>query len=133
MKKNYIKGILATVKSEGFELTEYKTAVLDVNDEKALAKALGCVCPKELIYTINGIGCHIYADDSGVRDENAVATMIIEKNGKYIRTIIGNIFICKDTVEDRISLTDEEQAIILSNLKKVYFGYNPSLYLHIKQ
>ena len=133
MKKNYIKGILATVKSEGFELTEYKTTVLDVNDEKALAKALGCVCPKEYIHTINGIGCHIYADDSGVRDENAVATMIIEKNGKYIRTIIGNIFICKDTVEDRISLTDEEQAIILSNLKKVYFGYNPSLYLHIKQ
>lgn len=133
MKKKYVKGILTTVKNEGFELTEYKTAVLDVSDKQTLAKALNCICPKEYSYNLNEIGCHIYADDSGVRDEDAVATIIIEENGKYIRTIIGNIFICKETDGDETSLTDEEQAIILSSLKKVYFGYNPTLYLHIKQ
>lgn len=133
MKENYVKGILTTIINDGYELTKYGEATLDVNDTKTRAKTLVCILPKEYDYTINGIDCHIYADDSGVRDETAIATMIIEENKTIIRTIIGNIFICKKVGGNIMSLTDEEQAIILSNLKKAYFGYNPTLYLHIKQ
>lgn len=133
MKKKYIKGILTTIINDGYELTKYGEATLDVNDTKTLAKTLGCILPKEYDYTINGIDCHIYADDSGVRDETAVGTMIVEKNRKYIRTIIGNIFICKKVGGNMVNLTEEEQAIILSNLRVVGFGYYPTRYLHIKQ
>ena len=133
MKENYVKGILTTIINDGYELTKYGEATLDVNDTKTLAKTLGCILPKEYDYSINGIDCHIYADDSGVRDETAVGTMIVEKNEKYIRTIIGNIFICKKVDGNMVNLTEEEQAIILSNLREVYFGFNPTLYLHIKQ
>lgn len=133
MKENYVKGILTTIINEGYELTKYGEATLDVNDTKTLAKTLGCIFPKEYDHTINGIDCHIYADDSGVRDETAVGTMIVEKNGKYIQTIIGNIFICKKVGGNMVDLTEEEQAIILSNLRVVGFGYYPTRYLHIKQ
>ena len=133
MKENYVKGILTTIINDGYELTKYAEATLDVNDTKTLAKTLGCILPKEYDYTINGIDCHIYADDSGVRDETAVGTMIVEKNGKYIRTIIGNIFICKKVSGNMVDLTEEEQAAILSNLRVVGFGYYPTHYLHIKQ
>ena len=132
MEKNYVKGILATVQNDGADLTDFKATVLDVNDQVVLAKALCCVVPNEYRYVIDGMECHIYADDSGVHDENAVATMIVKADGYVVHAIIKNLFICKVVNGQDVSFSDEEQAIILGKLRLQHFGYFPTLYLDIK-
>lgn len=132
MERNLIKGILATVQNDGVDLTEFKSAVLDVNDQEALTKALCCVVPNEYRYIIDGIECHIFADDSGVHDEEAIVTMIIKENVGITHVLIKNLFICKVLNGHVTSLSDDECAIILCKLKTTYFGYFPMRYLFVE-
>lgn len=131
MEKNYVKGILAAVQNGGADLTDFKPVVLDINDEEVLANALGCVVRNEFFITINGIECYIFADDSGMHDEEAIATMIVKIDGKVARVVIKNLFICKVLNGHVTGLSDDECAIILGNLKISGFGYFPKLYLLI--
>lgn len=129
MEKNLVKGILATVQNEGADLTEFKPAVLDINDREVMAKALCCVEPNIYQFPVNRIDLLIYCDDSGVHDEEAVATMIVKIDCKIAHVIIKNLFVCKLSNGHVVSLTDDECVSILGNLKITAFGYFPTRYL----
>ncbi len=129
MEKNFIKGILATVQNVGADLTEFKPAVLDFNDREAMEKSLCCVEPNIYQFPFNGIDLLFYFDDSGVHDEEAIATMIVKIDDKVARVFTGNFFICKLSHGCVESLSDDECEIILGNLKITAFGYFTSRYL----
>lgn len=110
-----IKGILIT---PNMPITQPRVQILEVGSYEDYYPLIDCECFDIQTRNFNGHWLDIYCDDEGLfKENNQVAILTINNNGKVVEAIVGNVFIVGHNEEgETISLTQEEIDAVLSTV-----------------